>query len=318
MKSWMNLRAIEIFVAVVEDEGLTAAGRRLNLTQSAVSQAITSLEEAIGQKLIDRTVRPARPTLFGSDFFHKAVDLIERAHELEQVTDLAMGKTLPLLRIGIVDSFAATAGPFLVQELSSIAARWTVSSSANDTGTRALLERRVDFLITSDESKRETSLVWRPIFEEPFIIVAPKSLSASASSVRTLLRAGELIRYGEASFLDQQTEIYFREHSLRPQEKYRLDTSDAILAMVCAGIGWAITTPLCALKSLPPDADVIFRQLRPSMKRRLFLVSRDNEVGSLGEHIAAAARRSVEKHCIPAINKMAPWLLNGDQPADPE
>lgn len=316
MKSWMNLRAIEIFVAVVEDESLTAAGRRLNLTQSAVSQAITGLEEALGQKLIDRSVRPARPTLFGSDFFHKAVDLIERAHELEQVTDLAMGKTLPLLRIGIVASFAATAGPYLVRELGNIAARWTVTSSANDIGIRALLERRVDFLITSDESRKESGLVWRPIFEEPFIIIAPSSLSDSAASVRTLLRAGEFIHYGEATLLDQQAEIYFREHSLRPQEKYRLDTSDAVLAMVCAGIGWTITTPLCALKSLPPNPDVIFRQLRPSMKRRLFLVSRDSEVGTLAEHIAAVARRSVEKHCIPAINEMAPWLLSGNPPAD--
>lgn len=304
----MNLRTIEIFVTVVEDEGLTAAAKRLNLSQSAVSQAITSLEEALGHKLLDRSVRPARTTLVGNDFLQRAVALLDCARELEQVTDLSLKRTLPHLRIGIVDSFASVVGPHLMQELEDLAAQWTVTSSLTDVGTRALMERRVDFLITSEEPRPDTDLLWLPIAEEPFFIIAPKALKSKASSLRYLVREVNFVRYGHSSFIDQKAEIYFREHGLRPRERYRLDTTDAVLAMVRGGLGWSISTPLCVLKNIPRSSDFMFLPLHPPMIRTLFLVSRKAEGNNLAHRIAEVSRRIFAKHCVPAIQRLDDWI----------
>ena len=43
---------IETFVAVVQQDGMTAAATRLGTTQSAVSQAITAIETGLGTRLI--------------------------------------------------------------------------------------------------------------------------------------------------------------------------------------------------------------------------------------------------------------------------
>ena len=50
----LDLRALQAFVAVCETGSMTAAARRLGLSQSAVSQSIASLEREQGTALFDR------------------------------------------------------------------------------------------------------------------------------------------------------------------------------------------------------------------------------------------------------------------------
>ncbi len=53
----MTLEQLRIFVAVAERQHVTAAARALNLTQSAVSNALAALEERHGIHLFDRVGR---------------------------------------------------------------------------------------------------------------------------------------------------------------------------------------------------------------------------------------------------------------------
>ena len=55
-----DLRALETFVAVCDANSMVLAAERLGLSQSAVSQAIKSLEESLGLVLMDREVRRSR------------------------------------------------------------------------------------------------------------------------------------------------------------------------------------------------------------------------------------------------------------------
>jgi DNA-binding transcriptional LysR family regulator len=305
----MNLRSIEIFVAAVEDDSMSRAAERLELSQSAVSQAISSLEATLGRPLIDRSVRPLRLTLAGTAFYKKAIELLDRARELEQVVELDLNKPLPILRIGMVDSFAATAGPHLVKELDAVAAQWTVGSGVNDTSVRALLERRVDFMITSDDTFKQHDLIALPVFEEPYVIVAPSSVDVSGKGLDTLGTDMALIRYSPRSFIGRQIEGYLQRRSVNLQHRYDLDTSDAVMAMVSAGIGWTITTPLVALKSKPSPKQVRFYPIsgRP-LKRALHLLARKSESAELAQRIASAARDALIRFCFPDLLKLAPWL----------
>lgn len=305
-KSWMNLRSIEILVAAVEEDSMSRAAERLALTQSAVSQAIANLESAIGRQLIDRSVRPMRLTLAGTSFYKKATELLDKARELEQLVELDLNKTLPVLRIGMVDSFVATAGPYLMQELDNIASSWSVGSGINETSLRALVERRVDFMITPDDSYRQFDVIAIPVFDEPFLIVAP---AERGKSVERVMAEKPLIRYSPRSLIGRQVDAYLQQQALVPEQRYELDTSDAVMAMVGAGAGWSITTPLAVLKSSPSTQQVRFHPLpSPGMRRKLWLMARHTESPELAERIAAAAREMVERHCLPQILKLAPWL----------
>ncbi len=52
-----DLDGMVVFVAVAETSGFRAAGQRLHVSSSAVSQAPRPLEERLGVALVQRTTR---------------------------------------------------------------------------------------------------------------------------------------------------------------------------------------------------------------------------------------------------------------------
>jgi DNA-binding transcriptional LysR family regulator len=86
----MTLEQLRIFIAVAEKQHVTRAAGSLNLSQSATSAAIASLETRYGIKLFDRVGRGIVLTQTGRDFLYEARAVVARAETAEQVlNDLA-------------------------------------------------------------------------------------------------------------------------------------------------------------------------------------------------------------------------------------
>jgi DNA-binding transcriptional LysR family regulator len=94
----MTLEQLRIFVAVAEKQHVTQAARELNLTQSATSAAIASLEERYDIKLFDRIGRGIVLTHTGRTFLSEARAVLARARSAEQtlrdITALKGGKVV--------------------------------------------------------------------------------------------------------------------------------------------------------------------------------------------------------------------------------
>lgn len=58
----IDLNLLRVFEAVLEDQNLVRAGKRLNLSQSAISHALSRLREALGDELFVRTAKGMEPT----------------------------------------------------------------------------------------------------------------------------------------------------------------------------------------------------------------------------------------------------------------
>ena len=67
-----GLKEIDVFVKVVEHGSFVKASRELHLTQSALTQRLKKLEDALGARLIDRTTRTVAPTAVGRSFLPAA------------------------------------------------------------------------------------------------------------------------------------------------------------------------------------------------------------------------------------------------------
>ena len=72
----MELRELRSFVAVAEEGGLSAAARRLHVSQSALSQTIQSIERQLGVQLLIRTSTGTRLTEAGSVLLTEAWELL--------------------------------------------------------------------------------------------------------------------------------------------------------------------------------------------------------------------------------------------------
>lgn len=306
-RGWLNLRMMEVFVAVIQEDGMTNAARRLGMTQSAVSQAITTIEAGLGTQLIDRSVRPAHLTLFGTAFYERAVELLHRARELEHLVDMQQHARLAQLRIGMVDSLASTAGPSLLREIAALAARWSVMSGVRQTSLRSLMEQRVDMIVTTEDAASDPALLALVVLREPLLIVAPKDMDTGEGTVAELGERLPLVRYSPGGFLSGQVTAYLQLNDLQLPRAYEFDTSDAVLAMVRAGMGWTITTPLCVLKASIAVKEMKFLPLDRAPARTLRVIAYKDEHAALWERVAAAARTILAQEWLPMMKRLAPW-----------
>lgn len=106
-----NLRAFEVFLAVVDAGSISRAARALHLTQPAVSHQIASLERELRVSVLDRGRRGATLTAAGRAFAPAARIAVDAARRAE---DVARG-TVPL-RVIVAQSFTE---PFIVPVLRS-------------------------------------------------------------------------------------------------------------------------------------------------------------------------------------------------------
>ncbi len=78
-----RMTAMETFIAVVESGSFSAAARRLNVGQPAVSKSVAQLEERLGARLLLRSTRGLNTTDAGQRFYEHARVAIEEADEAE-------------------------------------------------------------------------------------------------------------------------------------------------------------------------------------------------------------------------------------------
>jgi DNA-binding transcriptional LysR family regulator len=305
----IDLRALEAFVAVVEAGGMTAAAKRLGTTQSAISQTIAHLEDMLGVQVFDRTVRPPQCTAAGDVLYDRAKALLEAAREIGRAVRAPTEGALPHLRVGLVDTFAATVGPYLIQALRDAAVQWSVRSGLSPEHEEALLAREVDIVVAGDVMQDAQGIERRDLLHEPFVLAVPTSYEGPVDTLEALSRALDLVRYTNRSFFGRKIEGHLRRLRLEPPHRLEFDTADAVMAMVAAGVGWSITTPLCFLQALAHAARIRCQPLPgPGFSRQLTLFARAGELDDLPARIAAAAALVLRRECLPAIAAHAPWM----------
>ena len=101
-----RLAVMETFVLVADTGSFSAAARRLNVGQPAVSKSIAQLEARLGVKLLARSTRGLTPTEAGLNFYERARRSIEEADEAELAARGAGAGLSGKLRICAAVTFA--------------------------------------------------------------------------------------------------------------------------------------------------------------------------------------------------------------------
>ncbi len=96
----MDLRALECVVALADEAHFGRAAMRLNLSQPALSQRISALEDEIGHALFVRVRGPIHPTEAGAAFIRRARVAIANAEAAKSDAKLAATGSIGRLRIG--------------------------------------------------------------------------------------------------------------------------------------------------------------------------------------------------------------------------
>ena len=97
----MELRELTAFVAVAEEGGMSAASRRLHISQPALSQTVSSLERQLSVKLLERSSTGVAPTEAGRALLSEARAILARHHQaLRRMSEFTTGGG-GVLRLGV-------------------------------------------------------------------------------------------------------------------------------------------------------------------------------------------------------------------------
>jgi DNA-binding transcriptional LysR family regulator len=293
-----DLKALEVFVLVVESGGMTAAGQRLNLTQSSVSQTLSNLEQTLNLQLLDRSQRPPMLTPVGRQFYNRACTLLDDAKHLSQEFCKPHGEPLKHIRIALVDSMATSIGAELLAAIRQRSSNWSMVAGQSHQHAEALLSKRVDIIVSDDPVLKNPSLYRQRI-----------------PTLRSLLVRDDFIRYSNTTVIGRSIETQLEKWGIQPPVRLQLDNTFAIMSLVMANAGWTITTPLCLLQSgLTPDnkfsqAFRLFPVPGEEFFRELTMVARQDDLGLLPQQLAQDSVQLLKDRFLPIIDANAPWLL---------
>jgi DNA-binding transcriptional LysR family regulator len=316
-KQWalamIDLRSIEVFLVVSDTGSFTTAAKRLARTQSAISQAIRQLEDQLGVVLINRASRFLSLTPAGELFQRRARQLIEDATALASMVRERGQAKLSELRFGMVDSFAIAVGPELIRSMLGESLNLSLWSDLTPRLRNALVARSVDVVVANDSFDDEKALRCYELLKEPFVLILPKvpAWGSQDLDLAKLAMRHPIIHYHASSFLASQIDGQFRRLNVSVSRRVSVDSTDKLLAMVAAGIGWSSTTVLSLLRS-PNHLDAIRVLPFPGepFHRRLFMLSRRGELDELVKRLAGTARTVLAGPIMADVARLFPDLLN--------
>ncbi len=109
----IDLNALQVFLAVSEYGSFSEAGRRLHISQSAVSQTIENLEKRFGTQLYARQGRRVVLTEAGQVLKPTARELLAAASRLEETMTSLQGEVVGEMTVGC----STTSGKYLLPGL---------------------------------------------------------------------------------------------------------------------------------------------------------------------------------------------------------
>jgi DNA-binding transcriptional LysR family regulator len=288
---------------------MSAAAQQLGMTQPAVSQAIGAMEAALNRQLFDRSRRPLLLTMDGAALAEPARALVSGLGQFRQALRWGKDGTLPLLRIGMLNSFAETIGPTVFARLRSVTTQMTIDSGFSATRIRSVADRLLDFAITSDESPLLPGLTATPILTEPFLVVAPKDYPGDPNDIHALDQSLDLIRFGRDPFMNARFDQSLQAHGASPTRRYHLDTHAAVLEMVASGVGWTILPPLALFRTISMGGRFrVAPYPESSMRRVMMLIAREGEGAAIAAHILTAATDALQRIVLPGFRDHLPQV----------
>jgi DNA-binding transcriptional LysR family regulator len=94
-----KLRSLQIYVAVVEAGGLTAAAKKLDTSLSAVVRSLAGLEQSLGVQLLTRSTRRMSVTEEGADYLQRCKEILAAVEQADAATQAKRQRPIGRLRV---------------------------------------------------------------------------------------------------------------------------------------------------------------------------------------------------------------------------
>ena len=193
-----------------------------------------------------------------------------------------------------MDSLSRALTVPLSRYLASRAGEVSILSGLTATHASELLTRRLDLFLGVDDLEELPGLERWELFSEPYVLL----MSSRNGAVRTipdlkkLANAVPLIRFSGRSRTGLEIERHLRRLGVEVPNSFEFDSLYAVAAMVAAGHGFAITTPVCFAEARVSNKGLVTARLPgPQISRKLTMVARYRELGNIPRDLEDVMRK---------------------------
>jgi len=276
----LNASRLNVLLEVVGRGSFSAAADALSYSQSAVSQAIATLEGEVGTALIERDRRGVRPTAAGAALVTHAEGILGRMEAAENELAAIAGGRAGRLRVASFPSAGAALVPLAIAAFraSHPGVEVTLAEEEPEGIAPRLRAGEFDLVLLYEfegvGERIETGMRRFELLEDPLHLALPGDHRLAR---RTQLRLEDL---SEESWVQTSVTSPCARHVVRschaagfePRVAFESDDYQTVQGLVAAGVGVGLI-PQLALSAVRPDIQI--RAPHPqSPVRKVFAATR--------------------------------------------
>jgi DNA-binding transcriptional LysR family regulator len=295
----MDTKQLAAFCAVVERRSFSQAADQLGVTQPAVSLQIRSLEQRLGQRLLDRSGRRVEPTEAGLRLYRGAQRLLAFEQQLlEELGEEAEGELKGRLEIGASTGPGGSVLPVLLGEFQQLHPQVHVALTVSDTHTVVeQVGRRELELGVVGAAGRSRGVSFEPFYRDEVVLAVPAGHSRAGRTMSLdELKAEPLVLMQEGAGIRQMIDDELRELGVRLRDlnvKLELGLQESARGAVLGGFGATFISRIAIEGDLEAGTLAVARVegLKPTREVQLVRASGRAETRVAQEFVAYARER---------------------------
>jgi LysR family carnitine catabolism transcriptional activator len=276
----VTLKQLNAFIKVANVQSFTQAASLLNVSQSALTMQIMTLEDQLGLQLFDRRHRQIALTFTGANLLPLAETIVRNVERFASLAGDLAGLTRGVVRVAALPSIAADhvarAAGLLRQEYPGFVIQ--IRDAVAQTVIELVKKGEVDFGISSPEIT-DAELIFDPLLTDRLCAFEHEALASQPP--RTSIRLEELSRKplilsGKNGIVRRLFDRALAERGLSVAPAFEAVYDTTAIALAREGAGTAILSDtigkavnLSGLRMYPIEDPVIERQISFVQARKL-------------------------------------------------
>jgi DNA-binding transcriptional LysR family regulator len=229
---------LRVLVEVVEQGSFSAAARKLHRVQSAVSYAISNLEEQLGLELFDRSTRRPQLTKAGKAIVQEARGVLGQVHQLSERARAIRGGVEPEVSLVVTALFPM---PLLIEACRRFYERYEtvglrVYCESLGMVSQHVLDENCHFGISGPDTLSLPALDFRPCGEIPMVTVI--SASHPLARLDRAVTQAELSKVVQIVITDRSRLTEGIDKGVLSEHNWRVADLETKHELLKAGLGW--------------------------------------------------------------------------------
>ncbi|SHF14466.1 LysR family transcriptional regulator [Schwartzia succinivorans] len=190
----MLLKQIQYFMAVAQTRHFTRASEQMYVSQSALSQQITKLENDMGVTLINRLSHPIELTKAGEEFAKYGADVLTAVENLQEHMQTWQSTGRSTLHIGMITGLGNLPLADILAKFNTEHSdiKLTLATQLSKALCEQLEDGTIDLAIIAaprDIEKYNFNII--PLQQDPFVVILPAGHPMAKNKVFDLVKASK-------------------------------------------------------------------------------------------------------------------------------